>query len=377
MGFQPHYLPDLIMTFICSGLAIVLMRWARPLSPSTQRRIRVLLVCTCILIGLGAALATARVNRRLPSPFVAWARCAGVVSAVGFLYSFLAIAAGRATGAFDPKRRQLLKIGGAAVAAVPVSIGATAYIRRDNLRYREVDIKLPAHASALAGLRLVQVTDLHMGPFADERFVRRAIGMANEAKAHLAVVTGDFISSKGDPLDACLNAVSDLKTEAGIYGCNGNHEIYAEAQSYTKKAGSRLGINVLRNEAVPLQFNGTTLNLIGIDYQRRGSKYLQGQEHLLLPGAFNVLLSHNPDLFNVAAAKGFDLTIAGHTHGGQVTLEIIDPSLNIVRFTTPYVHGNYQIGERQLWVSRGIGTIGVPARLGAPPEVVCLRLCAT
>jgi predicted MPP superfamily phosphohydrolase len=270
-----------------------------------------------------------------------------------------------------------MKLGSAVAIAAPASIGTFAFVSRDDLQYREVDIRLPAHAAALDGLRIVQLTDIHLGTFVSERLVSRAVGMANEAKADLAFVTGDLINTKGDPLDSCLQIVSRLRADAGIYGCNGNHEVYAEAETYVHKNAAKLGMRILRDEAAPLYFNGVAINLVGIDYQRRGSRYLEGIEELLMPGAYNLLLSHNPDLFPVAAAKGFDLTIGGHTHGGQVTLEVVHPSLNIVRFTTPYVYGLYEQGASRLYVSRGIGTIGVPARLGAPPEVVCLRLCAT
>jgi predicted MPP superfamily phosphohydrolase len=98
---------------------------------------------------------------------------------------------------------------------------------------------------------------------------------------------------------------------------------------------------------------------------------------MVAPGAFNVLLSHNPDVFPVAARQGYRLTIAGHTHGGQVRVEILRQDLNIARFFTPYVDGLYQRDGAAVFVSRGIGTIGLPARLGAPPEVNLLRLCRT
>ncbi|HOK44916.1 MAG TPA: hypothetical protein PLK67_03235, partial [Bryobacteraceae bacterium] len=106
-------------------------------------------------------------------------------------------------------------------------------------------------------------------------------------------------------------------------------------------------------------------------------RYLVGAEKLLSPGAVNVLLSHNPDVFDVAARQGYDLTIAGHTHGGQVTVEILHQTLNVARFYTPYVYGLYRKGPSAIWVTRGIGTVGMPARIGAPPEVALLRLCAT
>ena len=107
-----------------------------------------------------------------------------------------------------------------------------------------------------------------------------------------------------------------------------------------------------------------------------GGPYLVGTGVLTEKGCYNVLLSHNPDVFPVAAAQGHDLIISGHTHGGQVNLEIPGMPLNVARFYTPYIHGTYRKGSSLLYVSRGIGTVGVPLRLGAPPEVNLIRLCA-
>jgi predicted MPP superfamily phosphohydrolase len=88
-------------------------------------------------------------------------------------------------------------------------------------------------------------------------------------------------------------------------------------------------------------------------------------------------LSHNPDVFPVAASQGYDLTIAGHTHGGQVNFEILHRNMNVARAFTPYVRGLYREGNSSVYVSSGIGTIGVPVRIGAPAEIAVLRLCAT
>jgi predicted MPP superfamily phosphohydrolase len=133
----------------------------------------------------------------------------------------------------------------------------------------------------------------------------------------------------------------------------------------------------LRQQAEVLRFGNAELNLAGVDYQPRKLPYLQGAERLIKPGATNVLLSHNPDVFPVAGGQGFDLTISGHTHGGQVNFEILDQDVNIARFFTPYIYGRYERGGKSLFVTRGIGTVGAPARLGAPPEVALIRLCAS
>ena len=118
------------------------------------------------------------------------------------------------------------------------------------------------------------------------------------------------------------------------------------------------------------------LNVAGVDYQPlyEKAKYLRGAGKLVVPGETNLLLSHNPDVFPVAARQGYNLMLAGHTHGGQVSVEILDQAINPARFFTSYVYGLYRQGAAAAYVTRGIGTIGIPARIGAPPEISLLRL---
>ena len=273
-------------------------------------------------------------------------------------------------------RRGFLEASGAALFAAPLAItGYGVFVQRLNIRMREQKIVIPALAEDLEGLRIVQLTDIHLSPFLSERELERCVALANETNAHLALVTGDMISFHRDPIDVCLKHLAKLRSEAGIFGCLGNHEVYAHVEDYATEQGARLGIRYLRTEAVRLKFGGAAMNLAGVDYQRFRKPYLTGAEKLIQPGTLNVLMSHNPDVFPVAARQGYDLTIAGHTHGGQVRVEILREDLNVARFFTHYVDGLYREGDRSIFVSRGIGTIGLPARLGAPPEVALLRLC--
>jgi hypothetical protein len=223
---------------------------------------------------------------------------------------------------------------------------------------------------------MVQVTDIHLSPFLSESEFARVIDMANETRAHLALVTGDLITRRGDPLDACLRQLARLRAEAGVLGCLGNHEVYAGTENYVTTQGRRMGLEFLRRQAKLLQFGATKINFAGVDYQKMHTPYLVGAERLIVPGVTNVLLSHNPDVFPVAAAQGYDLTISGHTHGGQVDVEILHQHLNVARFFTPYVRGLYQENKSSIYVSTGVGTIGAPVRLGAPAEVSLIRLCA-
>jgi hypothetical protein len=224
---------------------------------------------------------------------------------------------------------------------------------------------------------MVQITDIHLSPFLSEQEFARAVDMANETRAHLALVTGDLISRRGDPLDACLRQLARVRAEAGVLGCLGNHEVYTRTQDYVTAQGRRIGIDFLRGEARVLRFGAASINFAGVDYQKFGAPYLVGAERLLAPGAVNVLLSHNPDVFPVAAEQGYDLTLAGHTHGGQVDVEILHQHWNVARYFTPYVLGLYPRAKSSVYVSSGLGTIGVPVRLGSPPEISLLQLCAT
>ena len=171
-----------------------------------------------------------------------------------------------------------------------------------------------------------------------------------------------------------MNGIARLRADAGVFGCLGNHEIYADVENYVTERGARLGVRFLRSTAAPLKFGGAVINLAGVDYQPMHRLYLAGAERMIQPGAFNILMSHNPDVFEVAADMGYGLVIAGHTHGGQVRFEILREDLNIARFFTPYVDGLYRRGASSIFVSRGIGTIVLPMRIGSTPEVALLRL---
>jgi predicted MPP superfamily phosphohydrolase len=280
-------------------------------------------------------------------------------------------------GDVDPGRRRVLNAAGGVLAASPLAVlGYGALVERLDFRVREIDVPFPQLPPDLDGLRIVQISDIHLSAFLSERQFAPVIDAANELCPHIALVTGDLISGPGDPIDACIRQVARLKADAGVFGCMGNHERYAGVEDYTAAAAARVGVPFLRRQARQLRFGNAVLNLAGVDYQSLFDKneYLKGAERLLAPGAFNVLLSHNPDVFPVAARQRYDLMFSGHTHGGQVTVEILDQSLNPARLLTPYVYGLFRSGNSAAYVTRGIGTIGIPARIGAPPEIALLKL---
>lgn len=277
----------------------------------------------------------------------------------------------------SPERRKVLLAARTAILASPaVATGYGVFIQRDNFRLREVDVPIRGLHKDLDGLRMVQLSDIHLSPFLSEREFARAVDMANATNADLALVTGDLITSSKDPLDACIAQLARLRTPGGVLGCLGNHEVYTRSEEYIEREAGRRGMRFLRDASEVLTFRGQPLNFYGIDYQSLNSTYLAGAGKHVKDGMPNILLSHSPDVFRKSPEKGFDLTISGHTHGGQITMEVLRQNVSIARFYTPWVYGLYRNGDSSIYVTRGIGTVGVPARLGAPPEVALIRLCA-
>lgn len=270
-------------------------------------------------------------------------------------------------------RRRFLQATYAAPAAV---LGYGTFIERERFQLREVDLPVANLPAGLEGLRIAQVTDIHIGEFLPERDLERVVDMVNGTRPHLAVMTGDLVTKFGDPVDACLRQLQRIKSDAGLFGCMGNHEMYSDLEEYVESEAAAMGMQFLRNRARTLSFGGDLLHISGVDYQskRLQRSYLQGAEKLVRPDATNLLLSHNPDTFRVAPDKKFQVQLSGHTHGGQIAVEILNPYLNVARFVTPYVAGYYHERGSSLYVSRGIGTIGLPVRAGVPPEVTLLRL---
>ena len=353
------------------------------LSPPAMRWVRPSLLALNVLMAVAFGLSFTFLARRFPLPSHA-SQIAGAIGQIWFFGSSAGYVAYRAVRflaertaprAFSPARRRVLNVTGGALLAAPfAAVGYGALIERLDFHVRELDIPVPGLPAGLDGLRLLHLSDIHLSAFLSEQDLARVIDSANELRPHLAFVTGDLITSVGDPLDACLRQVARLRADAGVLGCMGNHEAYAGVEDYLERAGARLGIPFLRRRTQALRFGDTVLNVAGVDYQRSDRPYLPHAERLLLPGAYNLLMSHNPDVFPVAARQGYDLMLAGHTHGGQVTIEILNQSINAARFFTPYVYGLFRQGKAAAYVTRGIGTIGIPARIGAPPEIALLRL---
>ncbi|MBV9747090.1 MAG: metallophosphoesterase [Acidobacteriia bacterium] len=282
-------------------------------------------------------------------------------------------------------RREFLEGVATAAVAAPFVAGAYGLLwGRLNLRVTRQPIRIANLPRAFHGFRIAQLSDIHVGPFMSEDQIRKYVEMANELKPDLVALTGDFVTWDPSTAPVVVNALSGLKAPFGVFGSLGNHDAWADAEDLLTDLFAHTGVRILRQEQTPIKTGNEAFNLIGVDFTNSrimrvggwhlSSRKLEGVENLMVPGTANILLSHNPDSFDRAAELGIDLSLAGHTHGGQLALEFISPEIAPSRLVTPYVAGWFQKPGGQLYVNRGIGTIAAPMRVGAPPEITVYEL---
>jgi uncharacterized protein len=282
------------------------------------------------------------------------------------------------------RRRFLDGVANAAIAAPFVAGAYGLFWGRVNLQVTRQPIKLANLPRAFHGFRIAQLSDIHVGPFMSEEEIRKFVRIANELKPDLIALTGDFVTWEASTAPAVVNALSGLKAPLGVYGSLGNHDEWAEAEDLLTELFAHAGVRILRQEHTAITAGNESFNLIGVDFTNSrhmsvggwhlSSYKLEGVERLMVPGTANILLSHNPDSFDRAAEMGIDFSLAGHTHGGQLALEFINPNIAPSRLITPYVAGWFERPGGQLYVNRGIGTIAAPMRVGAPPEITVYEL---
>ena len=269
-------------------------------------------------------------------------------------------------------RRRFLQQAAVAVSASPFVAGAYGLLYgRVDVRVTRQRIGLARLPKAFEGFRIAQLSDFHISPFLTANEIRRCVSITNQLKPELIVMTGDFVAWDPDAESEVVQALSGLRAPYGIFGCLGNHETVTRTEESITRLFAAQNVRILRQQNAAIQVSSQTLNLIGIDDSLED---LRGVKQLVVPDTINILLSHDPNNFDRAAQLGIDLTLAGHTHGGQLSFEFLHRGLCLSRFETPYVSGWYEKDGAQLYVNRGIGTTGFPIRLGAWPEVTVLEL---
>jgi predicted MPP superfamily phosphohydrolase len=242
---------------------------------------------------------------------------------------------------------------------------------------RRVEIELPRWPAARDGYRIVQISDIHIGPLLGRDFAERLVERVNALAPDLVAVTGDLVDGRVERLASEVAPFAGLRGRDGVFFVTGNHDHYSGAADWVRAVGA-LGLRALRNQRVTIGEGTHAFDLVGVDDHRGdlvgrdgGGEDLDAALAGREPGRPAVLLAHDPSTFKRAATLGIDLQISGHTHGGQIW-----PFSWFVRLAIPYVAGRYTRAGAQLYVSRGTGFWGPPMRLFAPAEITELVLRA-
>ena len=242
---------------------------------------------------------------------------------------------------------------------------------------RRVDITLKRLPAALDGIRLVQITDLHVSRLFSESWTRAVVDKTNAIRPDIIVMTGDLVDGTPASRAADVAPLADLRARLGVFAVSGNHEYYSGHDQW-RQTFARLGLNFLENAHVRLTDQGQCLILAGLSDPvaiRFGLPTPDPDKTLreVLPDVPVILLAHQPSGAAAHAQQGVDLQLSGHTHGGQILgLHWITQMAN-----EGYISGLYSIGDMQLYVSNGTGLwSGFPLRLGKPSEITEIVLHA-
>jgi uncharacterized protein len=241
-------------------------------------------------------------------------------------------------------------------------------------------LTFPDLPPGLDGLRLLHLSDVHAGIHMEQDKMQALVAQANALGADLIVQTGDMIDIDPDYIPPYVRAFRELSAPLGVVTVLGNHDRYTGEEAVIRGVRDA-GQVFVRNGAHVVERGGATLALVGIDDPRNWKADDPQPQDIDLalrrtpPEAFRVLLAHRPGAFDGAAPRGIPLTLAGHIHGGQFYVPVLGWSAG--RLITKYVMGHFRQGASQLYVSRGIGVVGVPIRVFVPPEIALLELRRT
>ena len=254
------------------------------------------------------------------------------------------------------------------------TFAATAYGMTGISRFRIREITLPIKdlPEALEGLRIAHLTDTHVGKFTRGEALDEIVAATNRLQADLVLFTGDLIDNTIRDLPVAVQMLQRLQSDAGLFVIEGNHDLFDDPSAFVKGIRDG-GLALLRNESATVHIRGVAVQILGLVWQRAEKEIARSVDAVAAlrdPAAFPILLAHHPHAFDRAAELGFPLTLAGHTHGGQLMLNR-DVGAGSAMFR--YWTGLYQNLTSALVVGNGTGN-WFPLRLNAPAEIIHLTL---
>lgn len=269
-------------------------------------------------------------------------------------------------------RRRFLKgtalFGGAAAAG---SLPVLAAAQEVEARAERVTFFVPGLDPAHDGLRVAQLSDLHVGPRTSPEVIRRAIEEANAFAPDLVVLTGDYLSRRRAEVAGMREQLGGLA--APTVAVLGNHDVWVDPRGAAAALRGH-GYEVLENAWTRVRLRGAPFTIVGVGDHLTRRDDVAAAVRGLGPGAAPLVLAHGPRTAERLATLDRPLLcLSGHTHGGQINLPIVTRLL-LASLREPYVRGRYEVGDVQLYVNRGVGMSGIRVRINAAPEVTLATL---
>jgi uncharacterized protein len=249
-------------------------------------------------------------------------------------------------------------------------VAKVAIDEANSLSLERVEITLDRLPSKLDGFKIIHLSDTHHSPFTDLRHIARAVKVANRLRPDMFLLTGDYVSHDREYIAPVASELGKLKARYGTYACLGNHDHWTDAELVTHLFRGE-GISVLINEGLRVKAHGASFWLGGVDDYMVGKTDVAAATKGSYPDELKLLLAHNPIIFRQSVRRKIDLTLSGHTHGGQVKLRDDEKRLIRRRRLTAGLHRRQ---ESQIYITRGIGTVVLPVRYQCPPEISLLEL---
>lgn len=266
--------------------------------------------------------------------------------------------------------------------ATIIVVGAIAgYLGSRRLVTRSVEIAFPDLPGGLDGLRIVQLSDLHVGPHTPARHLERVVEAVRAARPDLLVLTGDQVDDFARDVEPLGQALGEISAPLGVVAIAGNHDVYA-GWGAVRRGMERLGWKVLVNESITIERRGARVRVVGLG-DPAGFGGPSGTDPSVIPDVnralagigddeFTLALAHNPVLWPALADRGVRLTLSGHTHYGQLAIPRLEWSM-----ASPFLQhamGMHRDGASTLYINPGTNYWGIPFRLGTPPEVTVVTL---
>ncbi len=383
------------MFIVILGTVLALMHlyvWKRGIKDTTRGRTRWVLsvVLVALLVLLVAAVLLPRILGWRESAWLAWPGYAWFGLVVYLFLTLLALepvrlalrgwVKRRPPDAAEPNQqamnRRVFLARTSAVAAGAASVGlvgvgmANALGPPDLLR---VPVRLRRLDPAFNGFRIAVVSDIHLGPLAGRAHTERIVAMINETEPDLVAIVGDLVDGTVEELGSAAEPLRDLVSREGAFFVTGNHEYFVDDTASWLRELERLGVQPLRNENTAIRRGAAAFDLAGVNDVAGEQRSDPPDFDRALSGVDGsrptILLAHQPVQVKEASARGVDLQLSGHTHGGQMW-----PFHYIVRAAQPSLAGLSSVDKTQLYVTRGAGFWGPPVRIGAPPDITVVSL---